>query len=279
MRTKLIFITFLLFATIIIGLTTNTVADDDYYEVGFKEKDEFIWICNTLNEDDMEDIWGDDWNEITLFENMKVGTRMKWEITEINEDIRTYSNETGQYMDALSVKYDMWTWTSDDDFGDADEEGLEFWWYTDPEDYEKILRYAEGLYFDVVVVPWVPNTVTEYLGDLELYKWWGANEDTLTYEIFGQDRKNWYNSEIHKKKIVMETIYNEQGIISSFKIMNEDDEVVCEFSIESETAFLIPLIIIIVVIIAALAVVYIVMRKKGIKLIKRRKIEEVHENE
>jgi len=61
--------------------------------------------------------------------------------------------------------------------------------------------------------------------------------------------------------------------------MNEDDEGGCEFSLKSETAFLIPLIIIIVAVTASHAVVYIVMRKKGIKIIKRRKVEEVKEND
>ena len=50
----LFFLTFVAF--------TSTVRAADY-KVGFEEDDEFIWICNSVNEDAMEDIFGKEWDE------------------------------------------------------------------------------------------------------------------------------------------------------------------------------------------------------------------------
>jgi len=276
MKKKLLFfISFLLFATLFIGLTTNTIAneDDEDYEVGFDVGDEFIYVCKTFDEEKMNDAWGKDWDDNTIFEGIEEGKKMKWEITEIDDDYTMYSPETYKTEDAYRVKYEIWMWSNDEKFSDVDSEEEEFSWLIIPGDH------GTDLYFDSILVPWVPIEIEKYLDHLELYKWWYVDEDKLLFEKFGGERYSWYDSDIHKGHIFTETTYNEQGIVSSFKILNEAEEVILEFSLESETAFLIPLIIIIVAVISALAIVYIVMRKKGrklnlIKKIRRKKTDD-----
>jgi len=264
MKKKLIFISFLLFATVFIGLTTNTIAkdeDEDDYEVGFDEGDEYIYVCKTFDELKMKEAWGNHYDDNTIFEGIEEGKKMKLEITEIDDDYTMYSPETYLTEDAYKVEYEIWTWSNDEKFGDVDSEEEEFSWFLIPGDH------GTDLYFETILIPWVPTDIVKYLDHLELYKWWYVDEDKLLYERFGSDRFSWYDSQIHRgNKILIETTYNEEGIVSSYKVMNEDEEVILEFSLESETAFLIPVIIIVVAVISALAIVYIVMRKKGRKL-------------
>ena len=129
---------------------------------------------------------------------------------------------------------------------DDDYEGKEFTWFADPEDHETDKA------FDDSYIPWVPTKVEDYLDHLELYKWWYTDEDTLSYERFGEELISWYNPDIHKEDVIIEMTFNEEGILSSYKVMNEDEEVVLEFALEDVMAILIPIIVVVVVVIAGL---------------------------
>jgi len=211
---------------------------------------------------------------LNYLENIEEGAKMKWEITEIDDEDTMLSIKTQAIEDAYTVKYDIWIWTTEEKFGDIDYEDEEFSWFANPEDYETDKA------FDNNYVPWVPTDVVEYLDHLELYKWWYTEEDEIFYERFGQDREDWYNPEIHKGKVLIEMTFNEEGILSSYKLMNEDEEVVLEFALEVELGYIIPIIVVILAVIAALTVIYIVMRKKDIHLrdiknkIRRKKTDE-----
>ncbi|MFX0187674.1 MAG: hypothetical protein ACFE8A_08060 [Candidatus Hodarchaeota archaeon] len=275
MKTKLIFISFLLFATIILGITTNNAIadddDDDDYEVGLKEGNEYIYVCKTFDEIKMKEAWGKHYDDNKLFEDIEEGKKMKWEITEVNDEANMESTKTQAIEDAYSVKYDIWMWTDKDKFGDADYEDEEFTWFANPEDHETD-KAIEDSY-----VPWVPTNVEDYLAHLELYKWWATDEDKLLYEKFGQELICWYNPEIHRDDVIIEMTFNEEGILSSYKVMNEDEEVVLEFALEDVMAIVIPIIVVVVIVIAALTIIYIVMRKKGIKI--RKKKRGIEKNE
>jgi hypothetical protein len=277
MKTKLILISFLLFATIIIGFTTNTIAnddDDEDYEVGLDEGDEYVWICNTFDEQKMKESWGNHYDDVKIFEDIEEGKKMKWEITDVNDEDRMNSTRTRAIEDAYSVKYDIWLWTDEAKFGDADHEDESFSWFADPEDIETEKAIEEAY------VPWVPINVEDYLDLMELYKWWNVDEDKLIYERFGSETRNWYNGEIHRKDVIVEMQFNEDGILSTYTVMTEDEEVVLEFSLEDPMVYIIPIIIAVILIIAALTIIYVVMRKKGIKLkdiknkIRRKKKDE-----
>ena len=263
MKTKLILISFLLFATIIIGFTTNTIAnddDDEDYEIGLEEGDEYVWICNTFDEQKMKESWGNHYDDVKIFEEIEEGKKMKWEITDVNEEDRMNSTKTRVIEDAYSVKYDIWLWTDEAKFGDADYEDESFSWFADP------WNHITDTHIEDNYVPWVPTNVEEYLDHLELYKWWNIDENKLIYERFGSATFYWYNGEVHRKDVIIEMEFNEDGILSSYTVMNEDEEVVLEFALEDPMAYVIPIIIVVILIIAALTIIYVVMRKKGIKL-------------
>jgi len=277
MKKKLLFIiSFLLFATLFIGLTTNTIAndDDEDYEIGeIKEGNEYIYVCNTFDEEKMKEAWGNHYDDVKLFENIQEGAKMKWEIIEINDEDTMLSIKTQAIEDAYTIKYDIWIWTTEEKFEGADYENEEFSWFANPEDHETDKA------FDDNYVPWVPTDVVQYLDHLELYKWWYTEEDKILYERFGQERQYWYNPQIHKGKILIEMTFNEEGILSSYKLLNEDEEVILEFTLEVELGYIILIIIVILAVIAALTVIYFVLRDKNIKLrditnkIRRRKTD------
>ena len=269
MKKKLIIVSFLLFATMILMLHTNSIAgddDDEDYEIGFKEGDEFVWTCKIFNEEKMNDAWGSNWDNYELFEEIESGKKMKMEITKItNKSYIMYSPETTLNESAYKVEYEIWRWSNNEKFSDVDSEDEEFSWFINPG------YYGEDLYLDAIMIFWIPIQIEEYLDNLELYKWWYSDEDTLLYERYGSERLNWYNPSIHRGDLLIETTYNEKGIMSSYKILNDDEEVILELALETDTAFIIPLIIIVIAIASALAIVYIVMRKKGIKIIKKKR--------
>jgi len=262
MKLKLFFLMCLLFETLIFVSSLNVLADSDekYYEIGIEESDEFTYVCNTFQEEKMKDSWGSDWDDNEIFQGIEQGKRMKWKIIDIDEEYRMYSEKEKGMKDSYKIEYEIWFWSTDEKFANIDSEEEQYSWLVNPENYE------ENLHFETIIVPWIPVVSNEYLEDLEFYQWWYINDGKLIYELSGSDREIWYDSDLYKDDILTETTYTEQGILSSFKILNEEHETILEFTLENEVAYIIPLIIIVIFIFAAVAIILLVMRKRGVKI-------------
>jgi hypothetical protein len=81
MKQNILFLNFLLFLVLISSISLTVRAND--YGLGVYEDQELRWKCNACNDIEMEKIFGNDWNDDGIFNNLSLVKRMKWKINNI----------------------------------------------------------------------------------------------------------------------------------------------------------------------------------------------------
>lgn len=207
---------------LVIGVIPNSVAIK--YEIGVDDGDEFIWRCDVCDKDQMEKIFGNKW-ETSMFEDLEQGTRMRWIIKKTDDDEKNYSEETKENETVLRIVFNKWRWLSEDVWGNEDDED-EITHFKDPEDYPEDLIFANFAPF------WLPLPFGEYLKEMDLYEGYTIDSRVLlsiTCEIEKNDLEGDYPTEYIK----ILALYNEQGILKSYKLYIKDHQVIIDISLES----------------------------------------------
>ncbi len=112
------------------------------------EDSEVIWVCSVCDESEMSDIFDPeddferdtpDWNDYGFWKNIEQGAKMRWYIKDLEEESEYL------YRDVFKLKFKLWKWTMDAEWGRADEEDAFTYVYTDPtylgEDIELLMPY------------------------------------------------------------------------------------------------------------------------------------------
>ena len=221
MKRKLIvaYISFL-FLTIN-GMLMNVYAIN--YEVGISENEQLIWQCKVSNKNELEYIFGIDWDDSGIFTNLSKGTKMKWKITstEINESIK--------------IEYSIWYWTLNENWGSKDDD-KNITYHINPTEYLQPLNFSQERSF---VTFWFPVPVRDYMGNLKLHSWYDADSRVLaTLNVFIPK----YNISLGypNKDIKIIAIYNEQGLLSSYKLYGKDNTVIIDIELDSLPFYVIP---------------------------------------
>jgi len=106
-RTNL-FASIALFFLIFMGsFTSNVIALD--YSIGFKTGDQLIWKCNICNINKMNLLFGENWRDAGLFENLSQGKRMRWEVNTIEQNSTT-----------ILASVNIWMWKNEESWGTLD---------------------------------------------------------------------------------------------------------------------------------------------------------------
>ena len=197
------------------------------YEIGVEKGDEFIWKSKVCDEDKMRDLFGRNWNknQTALFENLEQGARMRWIIKETEDDKEIYNSKKQKNEEFLSITYKKWEWTDQEKWGDNDYEDY-FDHYADPKDY------PDDYIFTNFAPIWLPLPLDDYLKEIDLYE--GYNIDSrsiaaLTCEIERNDWKGNYPTEFVK----IQAMYDNQGILTSYKLFLKDNRVVIDISLDN----------------------------------------------
>ena len=212
-------------------ITSNAIAIK--YEVGVEENDEFIWKSNVCDRKKMEEIFGKDWDddESGIFENLEEGSRMRWKIKEIKNDDEIYCEKTKNNETALKIISSKWKWTKDKEWGDKDSVD-ETTHFANPDDYEDDL-----ILFNFAPI-WLPLPLDEYLKKLDLYKGYSIDArviSTITIEIEKNDLEGDYPTEYIK----IQAMYNDKGILNSYKLYIKDHQVIIDISLETALPYII----------------------------------------
>ncbi|MFX0105629.1 MAG: hypothetical protein ACFE75_09070 [Candidatus Hodarchaeota archaeon] len=224
-----------------LGLISRVRAID--YSAGIKEGRELIWICNIYQKQKMEQLFGNDWDKVnaSIFKDLEEGAKMKWKITDIIENAMLYSNKTKNNESALSIKFDIWNWTKNVDWGprDSQDERILF---------KNPLNNLDHLIYPNFVPFWLPVPTGEYMKAMEPVLSSGYTIDgrvllAITIELDKNELDGTYPTE-YVKVLAM---YNDEGILRSYKLYITDHFVMVDISLESNPILEIPLIIIIVV--------------------------------
>ena len=199
-------ISFLLMPTIIMTTASS-------YEVGFEVDDEIIWVCNKLDESKMENIFGEDWDNSGIFNDLDQGDRSKWRITVINEDTDFLGRDT------FEVSYDFWEWTSSDKWGNEDSQEINIK-LQEPDEYLDNHK-PSGAWF------WIPIDPADYLSDIDLDP--TVDVDGTSIEIDFEEGE--YGGGIPEEDITIVGKYNNDGILSSVTYLDNNDESFCVISL------------------------------------------------
>lgn len=235
MKIKLFLLAATVFTVSIIATASNGVAAN--YDIGVEEGDQFIWKCTICDKEKMEDLFGKDWNSngTGLFEELERGTRMKFIIKEIDEDTKIYNPKSQENEEFFSITFKKWIWTDEDkSFGD-DDYVEQMTHYTDPKDF------SDDLIFQNFAPIWLPIPIGDYLKEVDLYEGYSIDArsiSALNCEIEKYDLEDDYPTEFIK----IQAMYNDQGILRSYKLYIEDNQIIVEIFLENDFVFF-PMII------------------------------------
>lgn len=210
-------------------LLTNIISNVNAfeYQVGIKNNQELIWKCNVCNKIEMDNIFGNDWDDLGIFENLTKGKRMKWRIDNIEVD-ETF----------IKLNFSIWGWTSRNTWGVKDNDS-QIVFFSNPYDYSNDLNFSNYL----SLVPfWFPVPVGEYMGGLKLNKWYDVDNrvlSTLNVDI----EKDALLPGCPSKNIKIIALYNDQGILNSYKLYIPGNVVVIDISFYSLPFYVIPSLI------------------------------------
>jgi hypothetical protein len=227
------------------------------YGIGVNKNEDLIWKCKVCNNAEMDVILGTDWDNSGIFTNLSQGTRMRWKIN---------SAEINSTMS--SIEYDIWYWTASDNWGTKDNiSRIEF--LVDPNDYSENYSFLNNTSF----VPfWFPIPVGEYIGglSLKLNIWYDVDNrvlPTINVDIPKDNIVLGYPN----KDIKIIALYNDQGILNSYKLYGKGNTVIIDIVLDSLPFYVIPSLIGLVTVITVSIILYF-KKKKRFKSIVKEKI-------
>lgn len=223
-QTRLYLNFFLLF--ILFNLILSNASATNYVS-GIYENQELIWKCNICNQIEMESIFGNTWNDSGMFNNLSQGKSMKWKINYVNV------NET-----KININFSIWDWTFENIWGLKDYDS-DLSYLKNPGDYSQTINFSQYSSY----VPFLfPIPVGEYIGGLKLTDWYDVDNrvlPTLNVEI----NKNELSPGIPSKNFKIIAIYNDQGILNSYKLYITGNIVIIDLSLDYLPFYVIPTLI------------------------------------
>jgi hypothetical protein len=220
------------------------------YKTGVKEADELIWKCNVCDEDEMNFIFGVGWDNSGIFQNLSKGRMMKWEIDSVK------INDT-----VIKIEFGVWFWTQNRNWGIKDNDS-EILYLTNPSDYDEDLNFSSD---DSFIPFWFPIPVGEYIGRLNLNAWYNVDNrvlPTLNVDI----PKNAIFPGYPNKNIQIIAIYNDQGILSSYKLYTKGNVVIIDITLDFLPFYVIPSLAVLFTILSLAVIIYIIKKYKSTNL-------------
>ena len=211
---KSIVVIFLIIISLI-GFASNVIALN--YAFSFRTNEELVWKCNVCDSYKMNNIFGENWSNTGLFENLSQGKRMRWKINTVEENLTS-----------ISANINIWVWKNEEIWGLYDY-NTDFPYLKDPS------QYASNYNLSLVIpfIPfWFPVPVGEYLGTLNLSNMYDVDNrvlPTLNVHV----NKDFMQPNIPSERIFIIAIYNTDGILSSFKLYTSGNVVVIDIGFES----------------------------------------------
>ena len=174
---------------------------------------------------------------------------MKWKI---------YNIETNSSL--IKIEVDIWYWIKDLNWGVKDNE-TQITYLTDPNNYSEGLSFIN---YTSLVPFWFPIPVGEYMGGLKLNARYNVDNrvlPTLNVDI----KKNGISQGYPNEDIKIIAIYNDQGILNSYKLYTKDNMVILDIAYDFLPFYVIPTIVILVSIFTIGIIIYIIKKKKSSK--------------
>ncbi len=198
-----------------LGFSSIVFANE--YQNGINTNDELIWNCHLCDENKMDALFGEFWNEAGIFKDLKANSRMKWSVNMVEENSTTFS-----------ALISIWMWQIEDNWGTLDISS-KFSYLKNPSLYPNDFNFTDALPF----IPfWLPVPVGEYLGEISLGDIYDVDNRVLpTLNV--QINKDSINPNVPTETVYFIAVYNSNGILSSFKLYTSGNVVVVDISLEN----------------------------------------------
>lgn len=222
MKKRSFYTSILLIAISLISYTSDVIALN--YEIGFNTNDELVWICNVCDSNKMNDVFGENWSSIGLFEKLSQGKRMKWKIITIEENLTS-----------LISNINVWMWKTTDNWGSYNY-STEISYLKDPSQYPSNYNLSNFMPF---IPLWFPVPIGQYIGSLKISNIYDIDNrvlPTLNVEI----TKDFLQLNSPSERIAIIAIYNTDGILNSLKLYTSGNVVVVDIEFESLPVYAIP---------------------------------------
>ena len=245
---KLWFLSFIIVFFLSPGMILNVGAIK--YKTGVKENDELIWKCRVCDDAEMDFIFGVGWDNSGIFQNLSVGKMMKWEINSVQ------FNDT-----VVKIEFGVWFWRSNRNWGIKDNDS-EIIYQANPSDYTEVLNFSSEKSFTPF---WFPVPVGEYIGGLNLTGWYDVDNrvlPTLNVDI----PKDAVLSGYPNKNIQVIAIYNDLGILSSYKLYTKGNVVIIDIALDFLPFYVIPSLAVLFTILSLGVIIYIIKKYKSTRL-------------
>ncbi len=212
------------------------------YSVGVHEDQEIIWRCNSCNQMEMELIFGSEWNDSGVFVNLTVGSQMKWQINsfEVNQSFS-------------KINFSVWYWTRESIWGTKDNESVIIYNFNSMESNFTI--------YTSLVPFWFPVPVGEFMGNLELVEWYDVDNrvlPTINVEI----EEDAISLGVPQKRIKIIAIYNDQGILYSYKLYTAGNVVIVDISLDYIPIYVLPTLTGLLVVFSVSIIIYIFKNRR-----------------
>jgi len=220
------------------------------YKTGVKENDELIWKCRVCDDAEMNFIFGVGWDNSGIFQNLSVGKTMKWEIDSVQ------FNDT-----VIKIEFGEWFWRQNRNWGIKDNDS-EIIYQANPSDYTEVLNFSSEKSFTPF---WFPVPVGEYIGGLNLTEWYDVDNrvlPTLNVDI----PKDAVLSGYPNKNIQVIAIYNDLGILSSYKLYTKGNVVIIDIALDFLPFYVIPSLAVLFTILSLGVIIYIIKKYKSTRL-------------
>jgi len=245
---KLWFLSFIIIFFLSPGMIINVGAIK--YKTGVKENDELIWKCRVCDDAEMNFIFGVGWDNSGIFQNLSVGKTMKWEIDSVQ------FNDT-----VIKIEFGEWFWRQNRNWGIKDNDS-EIIYQANPSDYTEVLNFSSEKSFTPF---WFPVPVGEYIGGLNLTEWYDVDNrvlPTLNVDI----PKDAVLSGYPNKNIQVIAIYNDLGILSSYKLYTKGNVVIIDIALDFLPFYVIPSLAVLFTILSLGVIIYIIKKYKSTRL-------------
>lgn len=247
MRRKSFLVNFLLFFLLTCCISSNVNANN--YGIGVSEDQELIWKCKVCNRIEMNNIFGSSWNDYGILKNLSQGKMMKWKINNIDV------NQT-----LVKINFSIWEWTSESIWGVKDNDS-EISFFANPSDYLQELNFSHYSSFAPFLFP-IP--IGEYIGELSLNEWYDVDNRVLpTMNVV--IRKDELSPGFPSRDINIIAIYNNQGILSSYKLYIEGNTVIIDIAFDFLPIYVIPALVGLVCILSLSTILYFLKKRKFVK--------------
>lgn len=215
----------------LLSFTPDVIASNHNYEISSNIRNEQKWYCYVCDKVKMNALFGANWDNIGLFENISQGSKMKWQIADSGA---RYGVPTPELWTLWAEIY-VWTWNNEPGWS-SPVYYFELTYLDDPSQYPSNYNLSNVIPFVPLLLP-VP--IGEYIGALELSNIYDIDNrvlPTINIEI----SKGFLQPNYPSERVSIIAIYNTDGILSNLKMYTSENVVLIDISLLSIPIYVLP---------------------------------------